>query len=291
MKRVFHPSAFCALFYIVLLTGCAVKDVSQPAFADELPKDTTEPIDHYLDAYLPWQLEDARASGVSDEMLRKNVEQSVGSLENFMTSLNAPLPPQSANDEILLDTLLEKTSDSFMQLRSEMAVLLTEQKRETYYSYVAAATEYGQPFVVAWEWDGSDIRILDRRGDNFPHSAVVSPVVEEIAGERVMFGTLNNDVWYGDDARYPVHCGTFSVTMENGDRIVQDVSNLPCVMVFLPEDGECADWSLTDTDGELIWDSLGSMWRAGGDTANLRESAVEELAQRPTLFKKPTGVG
>jgi hypothetical protein len=73
---------------------------------------------------------------------------------------------------------------------------------------------------------------------------VVQPVLADIAEERVMFGTLNNEAWYGDDARYPVRCGTFSVTMENGDIITQDVSNLPCVMVFLPKDRAYTFWYL-----------------------------------------------
>ncbi|MDR1157924.1 MAG: hypothetical protein LBK75_06405 [Oscillospiraceae bacterium] len=261
MKRFFSSITCCTIFGIVFFAGCTVTDVSPQTSVSELPESTAETTGHYLDAYLPWQIETAKAQGIRDEMLQRNMEESLGNLEKFMTSLNAPLPPQSANDKILLDALLEEKFSSPLGLRSEMAVLLTEQRGEIYYSYVMSATvEYGGSYVVAWEWDGDNVRILDRKADNQPHSAVVQPAVEEIAGEHVIFGTLSNDVWYGDD-RYPAHCGTFSVTMENGDIITQDVSNLSCVMAFLPKNEEYTYWSLTDTNEALIWDSLGSMWQ------------------------------
>ena len=263
-----------SLFCTYLLSGCgpqANTEYSEPV--DEWQIDSIAPInelnvpaypdeiDKYLAAYTPWQLALAREMGISDQRLREYAKYFLGTLEWYNSSLNAPLPPQSTLDEFLLDTLLEYYNH-FSYLRNEMAVLITEQRGDIYYSFVVQSGEGIGPVLVAWEMDGDDIRILELRADSSPHSIPPArPTLEYIAGEYVMFSLLKKDAVFGGDyqVRLPVYSALFSVTMGDGTVIRQDVSELPCIMVFLPE-GDYVYWALTDLNGVLIWDSLESTW-------------------------------
>jgi len=234
------------IFIILLLAGCASSEANDD--------------NALLDAYLPWQIEAAKSSGVTEDMLREHADYFLGSLEKWNSNLNSTIPIQSALDEALLDAL-SKPSEHFMFLRSEMAVLLTKQQSDIYYSIILdAGTEGEEIFIVAWSDIGEEIRIIDRKGAFYPQSTVIHPTVTEVAGESLIFGIILNDHWYGDSERYPVKSGTFTVVMENGVEITQDVANMPGFLVFL-QNSDYLYWSLTDTQGVLLWDSDESTWR------------------------------
>jgi len=234
------------VFCILLLAGCASSEASDD--------------NALLDAFLPWQIEAAKSSGVTEDMLREHADYFLGSLEKWNSNLNSTIPIQSAPDEALLDAL-SKPSEHFMFLRSEMAVLLSKQQGDISYSIILdAGTEGEEIYIVAWETVGEEVRIIDRQGAFYPQSTVIHPTVTEVADESVIFGIILNDHWYGDSERHPVKSGTFTVIMENGDEITQDVANMPSFLVFL-QDSEYQYWSLTDTQGVLLWDSAESTWR------------------------------
>ena len=271
--------AFC----VVLLSGCAYnsnqdnrssgvspENVPVSPYEDTQPSDEPTATVHpdssaYLDEYLPSQLSAARDNGVTEEFLRRYVEESRGQLEALQSKLNAPIPPQSSLDRAVIDARIEyyTSKGGYMDLRNETAILLTVQKGEIYYSFIMSATiEFGGPCLVAWKQDGDAIQILGSYGADYPFSIPpVSPTVRDIEGMNVMFSLLHNDALFGGDntERRHVNGATFSVTMANGDVITQDVSELPCIMVFLPSE-EYTYWSLTDQDGTLIWDSMDSTY-------------------------------
>jgi len=131
--------------------------------------------DIYLDAYMPWQLALAKERGVSDQYLRDNAKFFLGELKQwFGSTLNAPMPPQSELDGLLIDKWLETYGD-ILTLRSEIAVLLTEQKDNIYYSLLVTASEGGGPVLVAWEHDEVLLRFR-QAGQRFLHVLSIEPI-------------------------------------------------------------------------------------------------------------------
>jgi len=276
IKKIWVVLTVC---YFLSFCGCSSQDSVLNTPDPEAPSatiatyDTFQPTaspevtdNGWRDAYELWQLEAATAAGTEDWILRLNVENYLGAMERGAPWFNAPFPFQSEQDEAVIDAWIKQSND-YMVLRSEVAVLLTRQSGETYFSFVASFSGDGEwGFVVlAWDYDGANIRVLDWQGLVFASSVVAYPCFVEIAGERIMASYLASEHWNGGTEpgdRFPVHCGTFSVTMESGKVIEQDVSNLCCIMEFLPE-GEVSGWSIMDTEGKLIWDNLESTWTGG----------------------------
>lgn len=235
-------------------------DRSVPLAEDGIYSDAKE---SYLDAYAPWQLEIAKELGIKDEILISSAEQTIGGLDEWYGStLNVPLPPQSLMDEALLDAYLVFRRDHIL-LRSEMAVLLTEHREDTFFSVIVvyAMEGRGGTFLIAWKQVEGCVHIMGGIAADTPFTIPpVNATDVELAGKRIMFSELHNDMWCGGEERAAIHPKHFIVSMESGEEIIQDVSSLPCVMIFLPE-GTITNWTLTDADGELIWDSLENTWR------------------------------
>ncbi|MDR2045019.1 MAG: hypothetical protein LBQ15_11825 [Clostridium sp.] len=211
--------------------------------------------DDYRDAYAPWQLEAVQETDAIEGVmppLRQNAEDSYGCLESYAAQLHAPLPAQTALDEIFLDAFHESRGDVLL-LRHEMAVLLTLPSGGKSYSLVVTGGAEGRTgmYAVAWEKDGETIRILDYCGGEPPISPAAAPCAAEVAGRRVIFTLLQNHHFDGENP-VPVSCGTFDVTLESGALLTQDVSGLACAMALLPEGAGYSSWTLTDTQGRAI---------------------------------------
>jgi len=236
--------------YALLLCGCSLFDDGSSNLEEE-----------WTSAFAPWQLESAKATGLTEFDLRRHVEYFTGSLETrYASSLNAALPPQSTQDASLVDSILAPELNNYMSLRSEMSVLLTKAVNGTHYSlYLDVGVEGGGAFVVAWEKDGDHVEILDIHRAEPPYSTAVLPTVAKVSRRYVLFGLLLNEQLSADGERHQVHSGTFSVTMDDGSVISEDVTKLPGILLFLPN-SEFTHWELLDVNGALIWDSFESVW-------------------------------
>ena len=247
------------LFLLLLLSGCVSQGVSSQASLTEASIVANVTDDSYLNAYKPWQLVKAKEAGVSEYILRHNAIQSHGRLESRIRE-GLCVPPQSLMDNLLIDAFFID-GDAYMDIQNETAVLLTEQRGDTYYSYLSSSTiEYGGDAVAIWEKNGEDIHIVDRIGIEILSSLAVNPILAEHAGDYFMASALGTQQLYGDEPAVAVQCGIFSVEMKDGTVIAKDVKGQSCFILFLPDD-EIGSWSLKDIDGELLWDSEQSLWK------------------------------